>query len=342
MTALRVDALTFSPGRDFRLGPLSFDVPSGSRVALVGPSGSGKTTLLRCLAGLERPAAGRILFGDRIVFGGGVEVPPSERGIGFVSQGGALWPHMTALEHVRFAAPSRSKSDAVALLSNVGLAGLECRRPDSLSGGEAQRLALARALAPDPRVLLLDEPLSSVDVHLRDELALLVRALSAERGLTVVVVTHDRDEALAMSDDLVVLRDGSLVESGSAVELLSAPRTAFTAAFLGRAACLATRGEDGRLGTPFGEVARPVGDGPWSLVLLWGDAVVDDAGEGPRACVLRCAPNGARFSVSAELNGQTVRFEDRVRREAGESVALKLRGEPRLLPASTENESAAS
>src|SRR5690606_14129291 len=123
-------------------------------------------------------------------------------------------------------------------LERVGLSGFERRKPGTLSGGEAQRLALARALAPAPDVLLLDEPLSSVDVHLRDALTLLVRSLSEERGLTLLVVTHDRDEALAMADDLVVLRNGAVVERGPAIELLGRPATAFTAAFLAQAACL--------------------------------------------------------------------------------------------------------
>lgn len=337
MTSVAVDALEFRPGGPkggFRLGPVSFTAPSGSRTALVGPSGSGKSTLLRCLAGLETPSAGTIRFGDRVVSGDGAHVPPTERRIGFVFQSGALWPHMTALEHLRFVAPEMKKAEARALLERVGLGGMEKRRPGSLSGGEGQRLALARALAPSPDVLLLDEPLSSVDVHLRDALTLLVRSVSLERGLTLVVVTHDRDEALAMADDLVVLRSGRVVESGAALDLLARPETAFTAAFLAQAACLPVEvGANGSVRTAFGTAPRPDGEGPWSLVLLPGDVA---CGDGPAGRVLHCEPDGGAFRVHVELDGQTVRLRDANPRAVGEPVSLRLQGAPRLLPAVDE------
>ncbi|MFN6196594.1 MAG: ABC transporter ATP-binding protein, partial [Planctomycetota bacterium] len=234
----------------FALGPLSFAAPAGGRLAIVGPSGSGKTTLLRCLAGLERPDGGAIRIGEQVVAQGATFVPPDRRGVGFVFQDGALWPHMPALQHLTFAAPGLGAAAARELLGKAGLGAHADKKPAALSGGEAQRLGFVRALAPSPAVLLLDEPLRSVDVHQRDAMALLLRGLADERGLTTVLVTHDRDEALALATDLVVLRDGQLVEAGPALDLLRAPRTAFTAAFLAGAACLPTTARGDVVETP--------------------------------------------------------------------------------------------
>ncbi|MGA0058767.1 MAG: ABC transporter ATP-binding protein, partial [Planctomycetota bacterium] len=195
MQSLDVDQLQFRhPHGDFRLGPLDLHLPAGSRTALVGPSGCGKSTLLRLLAGLERPTSGTISIGGRVVADGPHErVSPAERKIGFVFQDGALWPHLDAVGHLRFVQPRLGDAEAVALLDRVGLADRARHRPAALSGGEAQRLSLARALAHEPEILLLDEPLGAVDVHLRDELALLVADVARDRKLTLVVVTHDRD-----------------------------------------------------------------------------------------------------------------------------------------------------
>ena len=168
---------------EFTLGPVSFSAAAGARCAIVGPSGSGKTTLLRCLAGLERADSGTIAIGDRVVADGRRHEAPDQRQLGLVFQEGALWPHLTALQHLTFAAPGLAVDAARALLRRGGIDHLESRRPAKMSGGEAQRLGLLRALAPEPAVLLLDEPLRSVDVHLRDALVLLVRALADERAL---------------------------------------------------------------------------------------------------------------------------------------------------------------
>ncbi|MBL8755407.1 MAG: ATP-binding cassette domain-containing protein, partial [Planctomycetes bacterium] len=211
----------------FTLGPLSISVPAGGRLAIVGPSGSGKTTLLRCLAGLERADAGSVRIGDVVVDDERTHTPPDRRSVQLVFQDGALWPHMTALAHLQFAAPGLATADAMALLARAGLQAHAHKKPSQLSGGEAQRLGLLRALAPNPSVLLLDEPLRSVDVHQRDALVLLLRTLADERNLTTVLVTHDRDEALALATDLCVLHDGQLVEAGPALQLLQQPACAF-------------------------------------------------------------------------------------------------------------------
>lgn len=316
MASIEVRELEFGRGADFTLGPLSLDLASGSRTALVGPSGCGKTTLLRCLAGLETPRAGTIAIDGRIVYAPDIIVPPDARRIGFVFQAGALWPHKSALAHLRFVAPKLGRKGARALLAKVGLEGYEKRHPSELSGGERQRLALARALATLPDILVLDEPLASVDVHLRDELALLVRKLTEERALTLIVVTHDRDEALAMADDIVVLREGQVVESGPAREILRAPRTSFAASFLCRASVWPTEelaSERGPLlRTPFGDFDRNgAAPGPLAMVVLPGEArVVEAAGERTAAArVLRVLPRGDRSLVTVEVEGRTMEVE---------------------------------
>jgi iron(III) transport system ATP-binding protein len=331
-----VRELGFQRG-SFALGPLSFDVPAGGRLAVVGPSGSGKTTLLRCLAGLERPARGSIAIGAQVVADERTNVPPDRRGVGLVFQDGALWSHMTALQHLQFAAPGLSANAARALLERGGLLHLAARKPASLSGGEAQRLGLLRAIAPAPGVLLLDEPLRSVDVHQRDALVLLLRTLTDERGLTSILVTHDRDEALALATDLVVLHEGRLVEQGPALRLLREPQTAFTAAFLAGAACLPTTADGGaRVRTPFGAFDRPAGvAADLRLVLLPGDTTATAPGAGSAGAtgrVLATLPADDGFTVRVALGDQIVQARAATGLPTGTTVLLTLRRPVRLLP----------
>lgn len=323
----------------FTLGPVSFTVPAGGRLAIVGPSGSGKTTLLRCLAGLEQPTAGTIAVGDTVVTGNGVHLPPDRRGVGLVFQDGALWPNMTALQHLQFAAPKLARADAQRLLERAGLGALAQRKPAAMSGGEAQRLGLLRALAPEPAALLLDEPLRSVDVHQRDALVLLVRALADERGLTTILVTHDRHEALALATDFVVLRDGRIVEQGPAERLLRAPSTAFTAAFLLGAACLPTQPAGAEVDTPFGRLPRPtLADGDLRLVLLPGEATAHAPGDGPnpapaaRGRVLQVLPGDGAIRLGVACGDQIVVASTAALLPVGSEVALTLTAPPRLLP----------
>ena len=337
-----VQALAFRrPG--FVLGPLSFAVPAGGRLAIVGPSGSGKTTLLRCLAGLERPDQGRIQIGAQVVADDRTQVPPDRRGLGFVFQDGALWPHMTALQHLTFAAPGLSRAQAEALLARAGLAAHAAKKPATLSGGEAQRLGLLRALAPAPAVLLLDEPLRSVDVHQRDAMVLLVRTLADERDLTTILVTHDRDEALALATELVVMHEGQVVEQGPALQLLQQPGCAFTAAFLQGAACLPTTpattaaGPDAAaVSTPFGTFARPAGErADLRLVLLPGDvrATAPSAGHpGPRGRILTATPSEAGFRLRVAYGEQIVPALADAPLVVGSEACLSLSRAPRLLP----------
>lgn len=215
MSSIEVENLVVRRRTGFVLGPMSFALPLGSRTALVGPSGCGKSTLLRCLAGLQQIDAGRISMGGRIVTNGRVLVPPEQRRIGFVFQDGALWPHMSATQHLRFANPKLTKRAAEELLERVRLEGRGDRRPGALSGGEAQRLALARALAGDPEFLLLDEPLNSVDAELRETLASLIRREAEDRGLTLLMVTHSATEAAAVADRVIAMRSGRLEQESA-------------------------------------------------------------------------------------------------------------------------------
>jgi len=340
MATFTLHELTLSRGRGgFVLGPIDLTLEAGARTALVGPSGSGKTTLLRLLAGLERPDHGVVRFADAVwTKGRQLLVPPAARGIGFVFQDGALWPHMTALQHVRFVDPRANKAQALVLLERVGLGGLAERRPDSLSGGERQRLALARALAGEPRLLLLDEPLHSVDVHLRDELSLLIRSLTAERDIGLVVVTHDRRDAFALAAEIVVLHGGRVVEAGSAASLARAPRTAFTAAFLGAATCIpVTSTPNGHVLSPFGRLAAPERTEGLVLALLPDDVGLVGAAEGStRGRLLRLLPDGDSMLASVQLGDHVVqarcpRLVAQGLRD-GQEVGLALTGAPRLLP----------
>ena len=210
-------------------------VEAGELVALLGPSGSGKSTLLRVVAGLELPDEGTVAIDGRDV----TYAPPQQRGIGFVFQHYAPFPHLTVWENVAFGLRvRRTPRDQVRrrverLLAMVGLSKFADRRPHQLSGGQRQRMALARALAIEPRVLLLDEPFSALDAHVRRELRAWLRELHDELGATTLIVTHDRAEAMELADRIAVLNDGRLEQVGSPSDLYDAPRTAFVRDFVG-------------------------------------------------------------------------------------------------------------
>jgi sulfate/thiosulfate transport system ATP-binding protein len=214
---------------------VSVDVPRGSLTALLGPSGSGKSTLLRVIAGLEEPETGRVLIDDRDV----TRTPPQRRGIGFVFQHYAAFRHMTVAQNVAFGlrVRRRPKSETQAkvreLLGLVHLTGWAGSYPDSLSGGQRQRMALARALAVEPSVLLLDEPFGALDARVREELRSWLRRLHDELHVTTVFVTHDQREAMEVSDQVVVLNEGRVEQSGPPVEVYDSPVNEFVMGFVG-------------------------------------------------------------------------------------------------------------
>jgi ABC-type sulfate/molybdate transport systems ATPase subunit len=229
VNAVETRALTVELGSRRVLDALDLAVGEREHVLVVGRSGSGKTTLLRALAGLVRPRSGRVaILGETASEGARLLLPPERRGIGFLFQGGALWPHMSARKQLAFVVRhARARDDGRhvetpdvrlrvrELLEWVELSGYEERMPATLSGGEAQRLALARALAADPRLLLLDEPLGPLDAELRGALLAKLGELQGRLGLAVVHVTHAPDEARAIATRTLVLRDGRIVEEGA-------------------------------------------------------------------------------------------------------------------------------
>ncbi|KQO83535.1 ABC transporter ATP-binding protein [Rhizobium sp. Leaf262] len=216
---------------------LSLTIEPGTLVTLLGPSGCGKTTTLRMLAGLEHPNSGRILIGDKDV----TMLPANERDVSMVFQSYALFPHMSALDNVAYGLRSsglkknEARGKAEEGLRLVGLAGMGHRLPAELSGGQQQRVAVARALVLEPQVLLLDEPLSNLDARLRRRVRTDIRELQQRIGFTAVYVTHDQDEALAVSDRIIVMKDGEIAQSGAPRELYEAPASSFIADFMGEA-----------------------------------------------------------------------------------------------------------
>jgi iron(III) transport system ATP-binding protein len=236
VSALEVRGLSRTYGDHVALRDADITVPTGSITVVLGPSGSGKTTLLRLVAGFERPDAGTIVVDGVLVAGPGRLVPPERRRVAIVPQEGALFPHLTVASNIAFGLRrGRGRSDRVSeCLELVDLAGYEKRRPDQLSGGQQQRIALARALAPHPSLILLDEPFSALDAAMRPQVrADVVAALRAD-GATAVVVTHDRDEALALADQVVVLIDGRVEQAADPVTLYRSPASSRVAEFIGR------------------------------------------------------------------------------------------------------------
>jgi iron(III) transport system ATP-binding protein len=230
-------------GEVYAVREVSLAVAKGELLTLLGPSGCGKSTTLRMIAGFEEPSVGTISIDDRDV----THVLPNRRGIGFVFQNYALFPHLSVFENVAYGLRVQRKDEseitrAVSeVLELVGLARYERQQPHQLSGGEQQRVALARAVVFQPKVLLFDEPLSNLDAKLRVEMREQVRALQKRIGITTVYVTHDQEEAMAISDRIAVMERGQVVQEGSAQELYYRPATEFVARFIGRTNLLKAR-----------------------------------------------------------------------------------------------------
>ena len=231
--AIEADDLSRSFGALRAVDGASLRVGHGELVALLGPSGSGKTTLLRMIAGFERPDAGCVRIGGRLVAGDGTWVEPEQRRIGMVFQQGALFPHLDVAGNVGFGAGRRERVGET--LELVGLSDRAKAYPHELSGGERQRVALARALAADPEVILLDEPFAALDAGLREALREEVTRILRAAGASALLVTHDQAEALSLADAVAVLRDGRVVQTGSPEEVYDRPSSRWVAEFLGEA-----------------------------------------------------------------------------------------------------------
>jgi iron(III) transport system ATP-binding protein len=259
MVSLHRVSLRFD--RILAVDDVSIDVQRGEIVSLVGPSGSGKSSLLRIIAGIERPAHGRVCIEGVEVASPNTFVEPEQRRVGMVFQDYALFPHLTVAANVAFGLVGGDRKDNAevvdSLLERVGLSRYSMSYPHMLSGGERQRVALARALAPKPRVLLMDEPFSSLDRQLRDRVRRDTIDLLRDLGTTTIVVTHDPGEAIGIADRIALLRNGRLLQYGSAEDLYQRPSTAFTARFFGDVNELIGVCRDGGIETPFGSIAAP-------------------------------------------------------------------------------------
>ena len=294
---IRLDGVTKRFGDAVAVDGASLCVARGELVALLGPSGCGKTTLLRLIAGFEHPDGGTVAVDGRDVAGGSAWVPPEARKVGMVFQDYALFPHLTVWANVGFGLPRRRRASRVPeLLRIVGLDGLGKRYPHELSGGQQQRVALARALAPAPSLVLLDEPWSNVDPFLRESLRAEVAEIIRPLGVTVLLVTHDREEAFSFADRIALMRDGAIVQQGTAEELYFAPESRWAAEFVGAANVLTGRVVGGRVETTLG--AFPANGATTALAAR---VLVR-----PELLELEPSPAGAGEVVAREFRGHDV------------------------------------
>ena len=273
MAELEVQGLSKSFGSRMVLRDVGLAVPSGRLVAILGPSGSGKTTLLRLICGFERADAGVVSIGGNYVCKPGRHQPPERRHIGYVAQEGALFPHLSVADNITFGLPRRERRlrhRVGELLDLLGLpASYADRTPDTLSGGEQQRVAVARALAPEPSLVLLDEPFSALDAALRVDTRHAVAAALAATGATALLVTHDQTEALSMGHEVAVLREGTVVQADTPDRLYRYPIDAELAQFVGDAVLLPGVAKGGAAQCILGRLplALPLADGPVQVML---------------------------------------------------------------------------
>jgi ABC-type Fe3+/spermidine/putrescine transport system ATPase subunit len=340
--AIRVRDLHVAYGGTPVLHGVSLDFPPGTFTALLGSSGCGKTTLLRSLCGFVPVRSGSIVVGDRDV----TLLPPEQRGMAMVFQSYALWPHMTVLQNIgyglklRGAARTEIATKVASLLAMLGLSGYEERKVTALSGGQRQRVALGRALAVDPGILLLDEPLSNLDAKIRMTMRHEIRAIQQRLGVTAIHVTHDREEAMTMADRLVILQAGRIAQVGTPEEVYDRPASAFVANFMGAENVLpvhVARGEDGTTVSTGLAVARLADDD--AIALPAGEAVAyfrdgaasldapDAAPQGdllvPGHITTRSYPGGL-YRYRIEAAGRQITVDDAARHEPGAAVGLRI------------------
>jgi iron(III) transport system ATP-binding protein len=256
---LELDGVVKEYAAETAVDSLSLSVREGELLTLLGPSGCGKTTTLRMMAGLERPDGGAVRLGGETVADESEFVEPENRDVGLVFQDFALFPHLTVAENVAFGLAEADEGETERrvdeLLDLVDLAAHRDATPDELSGGQQQRVALARSLAPEPEILLLDEPFSNLDVRLRVEMREEVRQILKEAGVTAISVTHDQEEALSISDRVAVMNDGRVEQVGKPESVFEHPESRFVASFLGQAGFLSAWHEEGTVVTPIGNFA---------------------------------------------------------------------------------------
>ncbi|HNB25761.1 MAG TPA: ABC transporter ATP-binding protein [Alphaproteobacteria bacterium] len=318
MTTLRLTGITRFFDGTLAVDDVNLDVADGEFLTLLGPSGCGKTTTLRMVAGFIVPDRGDIWFGERRM----TEVPPHKRNTAMVFQSYALFPHMSVADNVGFGLRMRKTDPAeratriAEALEIVGLTGLEKRRPGQLSGGQQQRVALARAIVTRPDVLLFDEPLSNLDAKLREKVRHEIRELQTRLGITAIYVTHDQDEALVMSDRIVVMNRGRIEQIGVPAEIYRRPKTAFVADFLGLANIVeGTLEGEGRVMTPLGalRVADTAGIRANPVKICWRPEDMKLAASGQENRISGVARQvifrGHVTEVRLEVNGQSLRVQ---------------------------------
>jgi len=343
MASLTISGLTRRFGKSTALDALSVTVEEGEFLAILGPSGCGKTTLLRLIAGFDRPDAGEIRLGDRVFSAPGQHVPPEERGLGMVFQSYALWPHMTVAQNVDFALrirrlPERVRTARVAeVLGSVGLSGFERRRPAELSGGQRQRVALARCLAMKPDLILMDEPLSNLDAPLREAMHVELRRIHRETGTTILYVTHDQDEAMALANRVLVLHAGRAQQIATPAGLYREPANRCVAEFFGRGVVLPVEplGPDGDgmfRARIFGHAARlrwtgQLGAEPLAAIKPEDLEIAADA-RGFAACVTACAFAGRGYRLTLHPLGDpglALRLDSLTPIHPGSEIRIALR-----------------
>jgi iron(III) transport system ATP-binding protein len=323
--ALELSRIAHRFGRVTAIDDVDLAVMPGEIVCLVGPSGCGKSTLLRVAAGLEELQAGTVRIDGRVVAAPGMSLPPERRGIGLVFQDYALFPHLTVLDNVRFGLPpgNGQRARAIETLRQVGMEAFGDAYPHMLSGGQQQRVALARALAPQPRVLLLDEPFSGLDTRLRGQVRDETLHVLKRNGAATMIVTHDPEEAMFLSDRIALMREGRIVQIGSPVDLYCRPVDAFAASFFGEVNRLRGVVREGRVDTPLGPVdATHLPEGTSVEVLVRPEAMalsLNPTGEAPirgrveaarllgrTSLVHLSVPNGdgAKIHIHARMPGQ--------------------------------------
>ena len=328
---LALDSVVKSFGRTRAVDGISLTVGPGEIIAMVGPSGCGKSTTLRMVAGLERPDSGRVVLAGRCVAGPEAWVPAERRGVGLVFQDHALFPHLTVENNVGFGLPRRSETRAARIrevLDLVSMSPLAGRYPHELSGGEQQRVALARALAPNPPIVLLDEAFSSLDRGLRAQIRTDTVAILRHTGTAAILITHDRDEALATGDRVVIMRGGRIEQDAAPDEAFHHPATRFVATFVGDAVFLPAERDAGMLHCEIAEMITPlgIGHGEVEMVARPHEVTVDAGGPG-KGEVIALEFQGAFVLYTITLqSGITLRSlqPHDVRLELGSKVSVGL------------------
>jgi len=337
-------------GREPVLRGLDLEISRGGITCLLGPSGCGKTTCLRVAAGLESIQEGRVEIAGAEVARPGFSVPPERRRVGLMFQDYALFPHLRVIDNVAFGVRDGDKAAkrkiAMELLERLGVDGHAKDFPHVLSGGEQQRVALARALAPRPVVMLLDEPFSGLDRRLRDKVRNDTLDVLRELSVATLLVTHDSEEAMLMSDRIALMRHGTIVQSGTAAELYSRPESAFAASFFGEVNVIEGIAQGGTVSTPVGELSAPFKDGCQVRVFIRPEglhivAEPGDAGGGAEAEIIGSHMLGSaslvRLNLAGGIGPLTARVNETGLWKAGKRVRIRLDpGRSFVFPASQE------